>query len=244
MTPQQLFQQNIKLAYKLASRHYSNHLTSEDIKQHALIGLWAACCTFDETKGIKLSTYAWTCIKNELTVALRGGKLVEGAQKNGRYKDAASIYCDETGVIDSCIGSHEDRVCAKVDADRLLQKIPPYEADVLMGSIGNERTLAEIAADKGCTPEAVRARVGVAYRNALIVASGEVVDLRSGHDRKKEHLETCRGLAAAKREARLRERLLQIAELRMNGFDNKEICKRLRLSPYRAKALLNAAAPV
>lgn len=243
MTPNQLFNENLKLAYHLASKYHSTHMDRDDLQQIALIGLWRAAVAFDESKGNKFSTLAWRYIKNEFGNAFHHGKLVHNPTQTGRYKDAASNYCDETGVIDSCIGSHEERVCAKVDAERLLKKIPEYEADILMKTEGFELTQTEVAASIGCTKENIRCRVGVAYRNALIVASGEVVDLRSGHDRKKcaDYFETARGVRQKNRELKIKAKLAQIAELRANGFEDKEICKVMRLSPYKAKALLAAS---
>lgn len=73
MHKEQLFDDNMNLAYSYVHKSGIRipGYTQEDLFQTALIGLWKACRTFDSQKGIKFSTYATNCIKNELLMALR-----------------------------------------------------------------------------------------------------------------------------------------------------------------------------
>jgi len=43
----------------------------EDFEQVGFLGLWKACITYDPDKGARFSTYASTCIKNQLKKLLR-----------------------------------------------------------------------------------------------------------------------------------------------------------------------------
>ena len=63
MTEQEkLFNENINIAYKVAHR-FADKISNEvreDFIQESLIGLWYACENFDESKGYKFSTYAYS----------------------------------------------------------------------------------------------------------------------------------------------------------------------------------------
>lgn len=70
MTNEEMFNKNIKIAYKIANRYLTNYASEyEDIKQIALMGLWKAVSTFDNTH--VFSTYAYTVISNEINYYLR-----------------------------------------------------------------------------------------------------------------------------------------------------------------------------
>ena len=70
MTKEEMFSKNIKIAYKIANRYLTNYASEyEDIKQIALMGLWKAVSTFDNTH--VFSTYAYTVISNEINYYLR-----------------------------------------------------------------------------------------------------------------------------------------------------------------------------
>lgn len=67
MNDQLLFNNNLELAYKIASRFYSrSYIDQDDIKQLALIALWEAARGYKESIKVKFSTYAYTVIKNFL----------------------------------------------------------------------------------------------------------------------------------------------------------------------------------
>ena len=73
MTKEEMFNKNIKIAYKIANRYLTNYASEyEDIKQIALMGLWKAVSTFDNTH--VFSTYAYTVISNEINYYLRKEK--------------------------------------------------------------------------------------------------------------------------------------------------------------------------
>lgn len=72
MTPEELFENNINLTYKIASS-YKYKLDKEDFEDiygASLVGLWKASNTYDESRS-KFSTYAWACMKREININLR-----------------------------------------------------------------------------------------------------------------------------------------------------------------------------
>lgn len=84
--------ENIGLAYFVAKKFYTgNAFNDDDIRQVALIGLWKAIDTWEETKGA-LSTYATKVITNYILQELR---------KKGRKKNNALSY---DALISSCDG--------------------------------------------------------------------------------------------------------------------------------------------
>lgn len=76
MTNEEMFEKNIRIAYKIANRYKINYLSEyEDIKQMALLGLWKAVLTFKNTHAF--STYAYVVIANEINHYLRKCKRVK-----------------------------------------------------------------------------------------------------------------------------------------------------------------------
>lgn len=70
MTNEEMFNKNIKIAYKIANKYLTNHASEyEDIKQIALMGLWKAVLTFNNKYAF--STYAYRVISNEINYYLR-----------------------------------------------------------------------------------------------------------------------------------------------------------------------------
>ena len=70
MTKEELFLDNIKLAYKLSNTYFKNHKNDiEDIKQIALLGLWKAILKYDNKR--TFSTFAYAVMQNEINYYLR-----------------------------------------------------------------------------------------------------------------------------------------------------------------------------
>ncbi len=70
MTNEEMFNDNIKLAYSIAHKYQINYPNEyEDILQCAFIGLWKAISIFDYEH--KLSTIAYTIMSNEINYYLR-----------------------------------------------------------------------------------------------------------------------------------------------------------------------------
>ncbi len=68
---EKLFNDNIRLAYKIAESYKINYPNEfEDIQQIALLHLWNCCKTFDPNKA-QLSTYSYTYMRNGINYYLR-----------------------------------------------------------------------------------------------------------------------------------------------------------------------------
>lgn len=66
-----LFYDNIKLAYHISHKFNQDILESDDVKQLALLGLWKACKTYKASEGYAFSTYAITCMNNQILMEMR-----------------------------------------------------------------------------------------------------------------------------------------------------------------------------
>lgn len=91
MTKEEMFNKNIKLAYKIANKYRINHSDEfEDIKQIALIGLWKAVTCYNGKN--TLSTFAYVVIQNEINLYLRNSKKsVKAISINTEFKENVTI---------------------------------------------------------------------------------------------------------------------------------------------------------
>jgi len=70
-TRNQIVLDNSGLVYGIASRYKSNNIDTDDIIQEGMIGLINAAEKFDGSKGNEFSTYACSCIKNQIVNYIR-----------------------------------------------------------------------------------------------------------------------------------------------------------------------------
>lgn len=65
-----LISDNEGLVNDVIKNYYPAYRYDEDIHQEGLIGLWNALLTYNDTNGAKFSTYAYTCIKYSINIAV------------------------------------------------------------------------------------------------------------------------------------------------------------------------------
>ena len=66
-----LFFDNLNLVYHILQKLDYNRNDREDLLHEGAIGLLKSIKNFDDKKGIRFSTYAFCCIKNEMLYYLR-----------------------------------------------------------------------------------------------------------------------------------------------------------------------------
>ncbi len=69
-----LIEHNLRLVAHITKKYISNPNEQDDLISIGTIGLIKAVNTFDESKNIKLATYASKCIENEILMYFRGQK--------------------------------------------------------------------------------------------------------------------------------------------------------------------------
>ena len=69
-----LIERNLRLVAHIAKKYSKGECVSEDLLSVGTIGLIKAVNSFDNSKGIRLGTYASKCIENEILMNLRSEK--------------------------------------------------------------------------------------------------------------------------------------------------------------------------
>lgn len=116
MTNEEMFYENIKLAYKIAQRYKINYPDEyNDILQCAFMGLWKAILIFDGTH--KISTLAYKVMYNEINMYIRkrnGNKILNEAismdqiifvNNDGNDVSFGEMIKDEKDLIDEMLYS-------------------------------------------------------------------------------------------------------------------------------------------
>lgn len=104
MTNEEMFEQNMRLAYKLANKYSVNHAHEiEDIKQIALMGLWKAVLAYDKQRS-KFCTFAVRVILNEINMYLRKNK----KRKERQEVSLSTIVFDNVTLEDTIQDSRND----------------------------------------------------------------------------------------------------------------------------------------
>ena len=107
-----LIERNLRLVAHITKKYSKNEFVSEDLLSVGTIGLIKAVNTFDNSKGIRLGTYASKCIENEILMYLRGEKKTSreislyepiGTDKEGNVIHLLEVMiCDGVDVVDLC----------------------------------------------------------------------------------------------------------------------------------------------
>ena len=69
-----LIERNLRLVAHIAKKYSKGECVSEDLLSVGTIGLIKAVNSFDNSKGIRLGTYASKCIENEILMNIRTNK--------------------------------------------------------------------------------------------------------------------------------------------------------------------------
>src|SRR2546426_5383705 len=103
MTPEELFHAHIGLAKWFANK-YTRVEEYDDLFQAACLGLWEACCTWDESKG-DLATVARFRMRHQVQKYLHDAGLIYGAHDKKREINNRFVSLEE-----EIEGSGRDRI--------------------------------------------------------------------------------------------------------------------------------------
>ncbi|MBR4111935.1 MAG: RNA polymerase sporulation sigma factor SigK [Ruminiclostridium sp.] len=120
----ELVEHNLRLVVFIVNKHYSDSREQEDLISIGTIGLIRAAETFDPEKAISFSTYASTCIRNQIKMHFRKNKHKNNevymnepidTDKNGNELTIADIFKD-----DVCV---DDEVDLRINMEKLYKLI-------------------------------------------------------------------------------------------------------------------------
>lgn len=111
----QLIERNLRLVVYTAQKFDNTNVCTEDLISIGTIGLIKAVESFDNSKNIKLATYATRCIENEILMYLR---------KTSKQKQEVSLFeplnTDSEGnelCISDVLSSEADEVSVNIDKE-------------------------------------------------------------------------------------------------------------------------------
>ena len=151
----EMIEDNLDLVTMLA-RKYANHRTrQEDLVSVGSIGLIKAVESFDESKNVKFSTYASTCIKNEMLMYLRSNAY---ASREVSLDQRMTTMEEENNdlKLDGILGTDADTVWNVVEREEnrkileaMLLHLPPQQQEIVNYRFGlkgyPEKTQKEVA---------------------------------------------------------------------------------------------------
>jgi len=108
-----LIEHNLRLVKHIVKKHYSSKSDQEDLCSTGEVGLIKAVDSYDYLLGTTFSTYASTCIKNEILMSFRSGN-----------KDINNVQLDEAIEIDSDGSPLRliDIICSDIDIEEIVGK--------------------------------------------------------------------------------------------------------------------------
>lgn len=135
----------------------------EDLEQEGFIGLVAAIDSFDRSKGVLFSTYAYTCINNSINSAVRAASRLKHQPLN------SSLPLSDETVVSSVppVQSAEDQAISNEDFCVLQNKISSALSATEQRVLGlkiNNRSNIEIAELLGVSAKSVSNAVERARR--------------------------------------------------------------------------------
>lgn len=122
-----IIEHNLRLVAHIVKKYASNPEEQDDLISIGTIGLIKGVNTFDESKGIKLATYASKCIENEILMYFRGKKKVSQDISINEPIDSDSEGNPLT-LMD--IIFIEEDTAEKIDEQLLIKKIYSYIEDL------------------------------------------------------------------------------------------------------------------
>ncbi|WP_352400126.1 sigma-70 family RNA polymerase sigma factor [Anaerotignum sp.] len=129
---QELFSDNMDLAYFILRKYFPWYKNDEDARQICLIGLWKASEKFDPGKGYEFSTFASTVIMNQMRVFLRD----ERKRKRIQYTDSVVYYDgEEVDLIESIPDKYAGETSLDFCFKELSEKLNDKETRVLQMKI-------------------------------------------------------------------------------------------------------------
>ena len=172
MTAEERYERNEGLVYFTLNRFFGYIAQDEDWTQIGRIGLWRACCLFDDARGVSFTTYAVTSIRNFILREMRYKKNQSDVESvvvslSAPVKDVDE-KCLEDTIPDEAnsIEDFERRESAKQLLNQLYGVLTDQQKKTLDTLLQCDVVFTEAAALLGITQQAVHARLKAIKRKA------------------------------------------------------------------------------
>lgn len=134
-----LIERNLRLVAHVSKKYSTTNIDLDDLISIGTIGLIKAINSFDNSKNIKLATYAARCIENEILMHIRSTKKTKSEvflnESIGKDKDDNEItLIDVIGKDEMCV---DDEIDLKLKIKELYEKMK----QILKG---REKTILEL----------------------------------------------------------------------------------------------------
>ena len=151
----QLIERNLRLVVYTAQKFDNTNANVEDLISIGTIGLIKAVSSFDNTKNIKLATYASRCIENEILMYLRKTAKIKkeislneplNTDAEGNELCISDILSSEADEVDFSMDKQDE----KDDLKLILFKLSKKEQEIMKmryGLSGNEEMTQKEVAD-------------------------------------------------------------------------------------------------
>lgn len=124
-----LIEHNLRLVAHIVKKYTQPERDNEDLLSIGTVGLIKAVDTFDETKGIRLGTYAARCIENELLMFFRAGK--KSAKEVYLYDPIGTDKEGNAISLLEIIEAEEEDYTEQVERKEKLSVLPGLLANIL-----------------------------------------------------------------------------------------------------------------
>lgn len=134
-----LIERNLRLVAHVSKKYITTNIDQDDLISIGTIGLIKAINSFDNSKNIRLATYAARCIDNEILMFIRSNKKTKSEvflnESIGKDKDDNEIsLIDVIGKDEMCV---DDEIDLKLKIKDLYNKMK----EILKG---REKTILEL----------------------------------------------------------------------------------------------------
>ena len=144
----ELMQQHQGLVHYVIRQQSSGPLSYAELVQAGQVGLWRAILGYDPQRGVAFSTYACVSVRRHIWQAVRRAKAGEARRRVGLVLAAALEPVEQL---------LEGEVVAVLQA--MVEALPAQRRRIVRAYYGLNgepaQTQAELAAKRGCTPQAI-----------------------------------------------------------------------------------------
>ncbi len=123
-----LIEHNLRLVAHIIKKYYANSNDQDDLISIGTIGLIKAVNTFDNSKGIRLSSYAARCIENEVLMFFRSSK--KSAQ-DVSINEPIDTDKDGNALTLMDVMATEDNILENLDCKIKSEQLKKYLVEVL-----------------------------------------------------------------------------------------------------------------